>query len=182
MQYLVIFGTDKIESGNRRKYACIFLLVIFWLGFAACRQNGNKNVSDTVIPKDSLPLADKTLPSLETQYQEPPKSLIQHLKQEAPYVALLNVTTVDSVFNSEKVFSATILKSFKGKLKAGDSLKYIAINDMKYIKHPNDTLIVFLDKAKSPVLTTGGKAVFFFALENASFTGTKYLDSLLTKK
>ena len=182
MQYLVISGTDKIESGNLRKYACIFLLVFFWLGFAACQQNRGKNVSDTVIPKDSLPLADKTLPSVATQYQEPPKSLIQHLKQEALYIALVNVTTVDSVFNSEKVFSATILKSFKGKLKAGDSLKYMAMNDMKYIKHPNDTLIVFLDKAKSPVLTTGGKAVFFFALENASFTGTKYLDSLLTKK
>lgn len=181
MQDVVISGMNKIESGNRRKYACIFLLAFFWLGFTACQQNRSKDVSTTIIPKDSLPLANQKLPSVEMQHQEPPKSLILQLKQQALHIALVNVTTVDSVYNSEKVFSAKILKSFKGKLKAGDSLKYMAMNDMKYIKHPNDTLIVFLDKAKSPV-TTGGKAVFFFALENASFTGTKYLDSLLTKK
>ncbi|RLJ76648.1 hypothetical protein [Pedobacter alluvionis] len=181
MQNRLISGTGKVESAYNRKYACIILLTFLCIAFAACKQNKSKNLSSTVVIKDSSSIVDKNLPLAEEKYQDPPKSLIQNLKQQALHIVLVNVTTVDSVYNSEKIFSAKILKSFKGRLKAGDSLKYMAMNDMKYVKHPNDTLIVFLDKSKSPV-SSGDKDVFLYALENASFIGNKYLDSLLTRK
>lgn len=175
------FKINKIIRRQTKRYAHNLLWAFLAIGFAACQQNNKKqNVLPAAVNKDSLALVN-TNKHLEKN-QNPPKEMVHELKNEAGYIVLVNITRVDSVYNAEKVFSAKILKSFKGKLKPMDSLKYMVMSDLKYIEYPNDTLIVFLQKAKSTLSFSGSKDVFFYALENASFTSTKYLDSLLTKK
>ncbi|KQM68535.1 hypothetical protein ASE74_23960 [Pedobacter sp. Leaf216] len=174
------FNKIKLKPTNS---AHILLWSILALGFAACNQNHNKqHVLPTAISKDSLTSVSTSKQSEIEINKNPPTEMVLGLKKEAPYILLINVSRVDSIYNAEKVFSANIIKSFKGNLKSMDSLKYMAMSDLKYVKYPNDTLIVFLKKNKSSLLSSKNKDVFYFALENASFRSTKYLDSLLTKK
>ncbi|ARS42226.1 hypothetical protein CA265_22225 [Sphingobacteriaceae bacterium GW460-11-11-14-LB5] len=177
------FKINKIIRRLTKRYVYILIWALLGIGFAACQQNNKKqSVLSTTVNKDSLALVNTNKHLEGEKNQDPPKEMVHELKKEAGYILLVNITRVDSVYNAEKVFSAKILKSFKGKLKPMDSLKYMVMSDLKYIKYPNDTLIVFLQKAKSSLSFSGSKDVFFYALENASFTSTKYLDSLLTKK
>ena len=177
------FKIDKNIQKQTKKYAHNLLWALLAIGFAACQQNNKKqNILPAAVNKDSLALVNTNKHLEGEKNQDPPKEMVHELKKEAGYIVLVNITRVDSVYNAEKVFSAKILKSFKGKLKPMDSLKYMVMSDLKYIEYPNDTLIVFLQKAKSTLSFSGSKNVSFYALENASFTSTKYLDSLLTKK
>ncbi|TBO45261.1 hypothetical protein [Pedobacter kyonggii] len=177
------FKINKIIRRQAKRYAHNLLWALLAIGFAACQQNNNKqNVLPAAVNEDSLTLVNANKHLEREKNQDPPKEMVHELKKEAGYIVLVNITRVDSVYNAEKVFSAKVLKSFKGKLKPMDSLKYMVMSDLKYIEYPNDTLIVFLQKAKSTLSFSGSKDVFFYAMENASFTSTKYLDSLLTKK
>ncbi len=158
-----------------------FLILIFFICltfvFGSCNQtttgqDNNKN-------KDSI--INSKAPQAKPKPVDPPESYVKSVMEEAEYIALINITSADSINQGIKVFNGKVLKSFKGKLKAGDLVSYFTINEMKHNGIHNDTLAVFLQRETEPEIIKG-KNIYFNAVDNSSFEYTRFIDSLLTNK
>lgn len=170
----------KIIKNSFSFFTCFsftLFAIYLQLSLSSCSKKEVQPVKISPVEKVEIIDLDKVKPD-----ENPPASYVEDLIKTSEYILLVRVTDVDSVFQAEKVNHAVVLKSFKGNLKKRVKISYFLMSDMPYIKNPNDTLLIFLDKNKEPSLGLADEKIYFGASENSSFKYTKFIDSLLNKK
>ena len=110
----------------------------------------------------------------------PPESFILDLKTAANTIVLVQLTEVDSVTGTTKIFSGNVLKSYKGTLSIGNTINYAGSSEKIYKKHLPDTVVVFLTKHQKPLSNISRKNIYYSTVEdNAMIEPYLSLDSLL---
>jgi len=120
--------------------------------------------------------------SLTSKVQEPspPESFILDLKTAANTIILVQLTKVDSVTGTTKIFSGSVLKSYKGILSKGNTISYAGSSEKIYKKDLADTVVVFLTKHQNPLSNISRKNIYYSTVEdNAMVEPYLSLDSLL---
>jgi len=156
---------------KRSGLACLFFLLIWGCGPTAPEQK-EIDAAASVASVDSL--------TSKAQEPTPPESFILDLKTAANTIILVQLTKVDSVTGTTKIFSGSVLKSYKGILSKGNTISYAGSSEKIYKKDLADTVVVFLTKHQNPLSNISRKNIYYSTVEdNAMVEPYLSLDSLL---
>jgi len=144
--------------------ACIVLLLL-----SGCRPKKN---NAELLTTDSV--GNKQFES------SPPESFILELKSAATTILTMQLTKVETIRGTTKIFSGRVLKCYKGGLADGSLLQYAGMSEKIYQINPIDTLVVFLTRHQKALLHVDRNTVYYSTVEdNAMIRPYLKLDSLL---
>jgi len=149
--------------------ACISLVLC-----SGCKPKKTQKSTTELLTTDSVTSNSKEL--------NPPQSFILELTSAATTIISLQLTQVDAVRGTTKIFSGRVLESYKGGLAKGSLLQYAGMSEKNYTANLSDTLIVFLTRHLKPLLHVNRDHVYYSTVEdNAMIKPYAKLDSLLRR-
>lgn len=149
-----------------------FIACISFVLCSGCKPKKNQKSNKELLTTDSATSNSKEC--------DPPQSFILELRSAATVIVSMQLTKVESIRGKTKIFSGSVLKSYKGGLIKGSPLQYAGVSEKSYAVNPSDTLVVFLTRHLKPLLNVNRDYVYYSTVEdNAVIEPYAKLDSLL---